>query len=239
MDIQKYTRVMQTIKGRKEHIDWIMDNAESMGKVSTFMIESICLQLRMMIEDIAVACVIANAEEMPQLARGLRGEYRPTLILKGLERINPQCYPTPIVENVEGSQGHFRDTHTRPEGDWLTRAEAVEEYGRLSNVIHRNLKAYDGKPVDYLELYQQCGYLEYKIRNLLSHHHITVLNEDTMYRVLLSGSGEDENGVRYEGRIQVAPFIRVPKDLEQAVRGGEISADDLAAAYEHRPTNTA
>ena len=239
MDIQRYTRVMQTIKGRKEHIDWIMDNAKSMGRVSTFMIESICLQLRMMIEDIAIACVIANAEEMPELAHGLRGQYRPNLILKELGKLNPECYPTPIVENVEGSQGHFRDTHTRPEGDWLTRAEAVEEYGRLSNVIHRNLKAYDGKPVDYLELYQQCGYLEYKIRNLLSHHHITVLNEDAMYRVLLSDSGEDENGVRYEGRIQVAPFIRVPKDLEQAVRRGEISVDDLAAAYEHRPTNTA
>ena len=73
MDIQKYTRVMQTIKGRKEHIDWIMDNAESMGKVSTFMIESICLQLRMMIEDIAVACVIANAEEMPELRARAEG----------------------------------------------------------------------------------------------------------------------------------------------------------------------
>ena len=94
------------------------------------MFESICLQLRMMIEDIAVACVIANAEEMPELARGLRGEYRPTLILKGLERINPQCYPTPIVENVEGPQGHFRDTHNRPEGDWLTRAEAGAHCGR-------------------------------------------------------------------------------------------------------------
>ena len=113
MDTQKYTQVMQTIKGRKEHIDWIMDSAGSIGKVSTFMIESICLQLRMMIEDIAVACVIANADEMPALARGLRGEYRPNLILKGLEKINPECYPTPIVENVEGSHSNFRDTYNR------------------------------------------------------------------------------------------------------------------------------
>ena len=165
MDKQKYVQVMQTIKGRKEHIDWIMNGAESMGTVSTFMIESICLQLRMMIEDIAVACVIANTDEMPELARGLRTEYRPNLILKGLAKINPECYPIPIVENVEGSHGNFRDTHNRPEGDWLTRDEAVEEYGRLSNVVHKNLKAYSGSPVDYLELYHKCGYLEYKIRN--------------------------------------------------------------------------
>ena len=238
MDIQKYTNAMETIKGRKEHIDWIMDNAESMGRVSTFMVESICLQLRMMIEDIAVACVIANADEMPELARGLRGEYRPKLILKGLEKINPACYPTPIVENVEGLHGRFRDTHNRPEGDWLTRVEAVEEYGRLSNVVHRNLKAYNRNPVDYLELYKKCRYLEYKIRSLLSHHHITVLDQDTMYRVLMSGSGVDDNGVRFEGRIQVAPFIRIPKDMEQAAIRGEISADDITAAYEHRRNNT-
>ena len=237
MDIQKYTRAMETIKGRKEHIDWIMDNAESMGKVSTFMVESICLQLRMMIEDITVACVIANADELPELAHGLRGEYRPNLILRGLEKMNPECYPTPITENVEGSHGKFRDTDNRPEGDWLTRVEAVEEYGRLSNVIHRNMKAYDGNPVDYLELYQKCGYLEYRIRNLLSHHHITVLNEDTMYRVLMSSSGVDEDGVRFEGRLQVAPFIRIPKDMEQAAMRGEITVDDVTAAHEQRRNN--
>ena len=239
MDVQKYTHVMQTIKGRKEHIDWIMNNAESMGKVSTFMIESICLQLRMMIEDIAVACVIANADEIPDLARGLRGEYRPTLILKGLEKLNLKCYPTPIVENVEGSHGNFRDTHERTEGDWLTRDEAVEEYGRLSNVLHRNLKAYDGNPVDYLELYRKCGYLEYKIRNLLSHHHITVLDEDTMYRVLMASRGVDENGVPFEGRIQVAPFMRVPEGMEEAAMRGEISVDEVTAAYEDRCTDPA
>ena len=60
MDKQKYTRVMEAIRGRKEHIAWIMDSAGSMGKVSTFMAESICLQLRIMIEDIAVAGVMSD-----------------------------------------------------------------------------------------------------------------------------------------------------------------------------------
>ena len=105
-------------------------------------------------------------------------------------------------------------------------------------MIHRNLKAYDGNPADYMELYQKCGYLEYKIRNLLSHHHITVLDEDTMYRVLMSGAGVDYNGVPFEGRIQVAPFIRIPKNMEQAAMRGEISVDDITAAHGHRCTDT-
>ena len=115
----------------------------------------------------------------------------------------------------------------------------MEEYGRLSNFIHRNLKAYDGNPTDYLKLYEKCGHLEYRIRNLLSHHHITVLNEDTMYRVLMSSTGVDENGVRFEGRIQVAPFIRIPNDMQEATLKGEIGVDEITAAHEHRPTDTA
>ena len=208
MDTEKYRRVMQSIKWRKEHIDRIMDSAESMGKVSVSMGESICLQLRMSIEDIAVACVVANADEMPELARGLRGKYSPSSILKGLEKINPDCYPVPIVENLEEAHGSFRATYPRPEGDWLTRDEAVEAYGRLSNAIHRNLKAYDDA-INYAELYKECGYLEYKIRNLLSHHHVTVLDENIMYRVLMSGAGVDDNGVPFEDRMQVAEFARM------------------------------
>ena len=227
MDTQKYRRIMQTIKGRKEHIDWTANSAESMGKVSTFMVESICLQLRMMIEDIAVACVVANADEMPELARRLRGEYRPKHILGGLEKLNPECYPTPIEENVQGSYGRFRDTHNRPESDWLTKEEAVLAYGRLNDILHRNLKAYEGEPVDMLDLYQKCLYLEYKIRNLLSHHHITSLTEDKMYRVLMSATGRDEDGVPFEGRITVTEFARIPKEMEQTVlRQGIIDPDD-------------
>ena len=229
MDTDKYIQVMQTIKGRKDHIDWIRVNAGAMGKVSSFMVESTCLQLRMMIEDLAVACVIVNADEMPDLARRLRGEYRPKLVLQGLEQINPECYPIPIIDNVEGSRGNFRDTTTRPEGDWLTRDEAVEEYGRLSSFVHRNLKAYVGNPVDYLELYKKCAYIEYKIRNLLSHHHITAVNENTMYRVLMSATGVDARGALVEGQVQVVEFTRVPKNLEKAVLEGEMNVDDIVA----------
>ena len=89
MDTQQYQRVMETIKGRKEHIDWTIDGAESMGKISIFMVESIGLQLRKTLEDIAVACVIANSDETPGLTRALRGEYRPGRILKELGELNP------------------------------------------------------------------------------------------------------------------------------------------------------
>lgn len=69
MDVQKYIQVMERIKGRMEYVDSVYSSAEAMGKVSVYMVESICLQLRTTIEDIAVACIIANSDELPDLPK--------------------------------------------------------------------------------------------------------------------------------------------------------------------------
>ena len=220
MDIQKYEQVMQRIKGRTEYVNSIYFSAESMGNVSVFMVESICLQLRMSIEDIAVACIIANSGEMPELANKLRKEYSPTRILKYLKRLNSECYPIPMVENVNGSHGRFRDVNERPEGDWLTKEEATTEYGKLSNFIHQNLKYYDDLSIKFGETYENTKILTSKICNLLSHHQITVLDENKMYRVLMStGSGD---------KIKVAEFRRLTSVEEKVaciIRGEPLETD--------------
>ncbi len=201
MDTQKYRQVMQNIKGRMEYVNSVYYSAESMRKVSVFMVESICLQLRTAIEDIAVACIIANSDEMPKLSKQIRNEYSPSSILKYLEKINSECYPIPMVENVEGSHGNFRDTYERPEGDWLTRDEAISTYGKLSEFIHQRLRDYDGSQINFLDTYQNTKILASKIYNLLSHHQLTVLDEDKMYRVLMSSSSD--------GGIQITEWKRI------------------------------
>ena len=201
MDIQKYQQVMQRIKGRIEYINSIYSSAESMGKVSVFMVETICLQLRMTIENIAVACIIANAGEMSEMANKLKKEYRPKEILKSLELINPKCYPIPMMENVSGSRGRFRDVNERPEGNWLAREEVTSEYGKLGNFVHENLKNYSGHPIKFGEMYQKTKVLTSRICNLLSHHQVTVLDENRMYRVVFPPGTHDT--------VQVATFERL------------------------------
>ncbi len=201
MDVQKYRQIMERIKGRTDYVTSTYRWAESMGKVSVYMVESICLQLRMSVEDIAVACIVANSAEMPEVANRLKKEYRPRLILKSLEEINPNCYPIPMVENVGGSHGRFRDVNERAGGDWLTKDDAISGYGKLSNFLHQNLKNYDEPPINPIETYQFTQDLTTKIFNLLSHHHITVLDENKMYRVIMSSSSD--------GKVQVAEFERL------------------------------
>ncbi|MYD11271.1 MAG: hypothetical protein F4X02_14670 [Chloroflexi bacterium] len=231
MDVQKYRQVMERIKGRTDYVTSIYRSAESMGKVSVFMVESICLQLRMAIEDIAVACIVANASEMPAVANRLKKEYRPRHILKSLEEINPKCYPIPMVENVSGSTGRFRDTHERPEGDWLTKNDAKSGYGKLSNFVHQNLKYYDGPPIDLNATYSFAQELTTKIFNLLSHHHITVLDENKMYRVIMSSSSD--------GNVQVAEFERVDDlKVDDIIKEFDALSDEPAAKSKGQPRVT-
>ncbi len=102
---------------------------------------------------------------------------------------------------MEGAHGKFRDINERPDGDWLTKAEATKEYGRLSEFIHQNLKYYENHPINLMKTYQHTKVLRSKIINLLSHHHITVLDEHKMYRVIMSNSSD--------GKVQVAEFERL------------------------------
>lgn len=201
MNSQQYIQVMDKIKGRMKYVKSVNLWSESLGQISEFMVESICLQLRITIEDIAVACIIANSAEMPEIANRLKKEYRPRKILNTLSKMNPQCYPIPMLENIEGSHGNFKDTYDRPAGDWLTRDEAIKEYGILSNLIHQKLENYDGNAINIRATYEYTKDLSSKIYNLLSHHHITVLDENKIYRVLMSPSSD--------GKTQVAEFIRI------------------------------
>ena len=58
-----------------------------------------------------------------------------------------------------------------------------------------------------------------------------------MYRVLMSGTGVDDNGIPFEGRIQVAEFTRVPKNMEKAAMRGEVSVADIIGGLENQRTD--
>ena len=48
----------------------------------------------------------------------------------------------------------------------------------------------------------------------------------------------DDKGISFEGRIQVAEFARIPKDMEQAAMRGEVSVSDIMEARYDLGTTT-
>jgi len=83
----------------------------------------------------------------------------------------------------------------------LTKQEAISGYGKLSNFVHQTIKTYSELQPDFREMYQYTKELTFKICNLLSHHQITVIDENKTYRVLMQSSAD--------GAIQVVECKRL------------------------------
>ena len=208
-----YRDLMREIKYRNDFV-LSFGNSPPEGIHNWTYIETISLQIRMMLENIALACLIANGDHWNELPRRIEKDYHAEIILKKLENINPDCYPQPLVL-VPGSQGssptgfdlsseQYRgELVGRPGNDWLTREEFSEVYGRLGRILHARNPM--GTPVNFHEhLHLTIGWQE-QIANLLSHHKVVVLDERKMYVVLMKAGNYGEVG-NPSHDVQVSAF---------------------------------
>ena len=212
-----YRQLMREVKFRTEFIGKLGDRPDFAIYNWTW-IESICLQIRMILENIALACLVANGDQLHKLPKKLEKEYHAEVILKRLANINPDCYPQPVIllpgpkSNIniatdlptEQYRGKLID---RPGNDWLTRDEFKMIYGRIGQVLHaRNPLEGNG---DFEYFNKMAPQWHDKIMNLLSHHKVIVQDDNLMYIVVLQAVGEAEG--RTSGDVQVVEFQRILK----------------------------
>jgi hypothetical protein len=142
------------------------------------------LQLRMLCELVALASLTAHGEMPEARAKSLRDEWSATAILKRLERLHPDFYPTPIVIKETGP-GH-KDISPK-DTDALTKSELPILYGRCADLVHRGSIAKLLKldrphwPTDTKEIIKWGQ----KLSNLLSEHWIGHLGGETHLLCLL------------------------------------------------------
>ena len=143
-----YRELMREIKFRTEFIGALGANPKLAIHNWTW-IESICLQIRMILENIALACLVANGDQLSKLPKRIEKEYHAEAVLNRLDKINPDCYPQPVVLVPTPKETAFIGSNapvgrnrgkliTRPENDWLIREEFKEIYGRIGQVLPRS-----------------------------------------------------------------------------------------------------
>ena len=181
-EITKYSNLMEEIKVRLSVFDFFTTgDGHALYKPTT--IESTCLQLRKVLELIAMASLVANKEAYSAAHKGFAKHWNAKLLLKDLERINPDFYPRPVKLTPPKSpdtQVHFIDR----EDDYLTKAEFIDIYARCSAILHATnpfaskteYKDYD----DVLPLWRE------KIFNLLDLHWISLLDKKELYLIQMS-----------------------------------------------------
>ena len=213
---RKYAAMMEEIKYRANVIE-LFGNTPGLGVYRQTRIEFICLQLRFIIESLAMACLVANGDDLEEVSKKLAKEYRPEPILRRLETINPLCYPLPLtlIEDAARQQtlpaGLARDMYMgelkeRTGNDWLTREEINEVYGRLGQVVHATNPMKEDFDLDYYERESLKWY--HKIVNLVTHHKVTVLDDQKMYIVVV-GHADDGTPTNPGAKVQVTEFYRI------------------------------
>jgi hypothetical protein len=112
---------------------------EVVNQNSQFAFESCVLQLRKMLECIALASIAPNKKAYSEFRKAsdgpsdFRKDFNGKKIIKMLEKVNPDFYPMPLLEDKSqpGSM-HF----TRRPGNYLTKANFESLYDRLSKFLH-------------------------------------------------------------------------------------------------------
>ena len=170
LDIRQYSDLMEDIKLKVEAIQRLL---EMPGIINQTRVESVCLQLRMVLELIIFGSLVSNKDAWRKSQDDLRKAWNIKKILKDLRAIHRKYYPEP--------QGKV--------GDFLTENRLVTVYDQLNKIIHAenplgtgiNLRHYMGSVPQWLKW----------ILNLLTEHKVFLYHHpNVVYWIRMFGGPE-------------------------------------------------
>ena len=140
LDIAQYCDLMEEVKTRVEAINKLI---EMPGITIRTRVESICLQLRMVLELIVFSSLVSNKDVWQRSQKELQSSQDISKKLKELKRLHPNYYPSPVDLDGSGTGGEPADRTN----EFLGEDKLIEVYGRLGNILHAENPL--GKETDY------------------------------------------------------------------------------------------
>ena len=93
LDIEQYCDLMEEVKSRVESIGQLI---EMPGVTIRTRVESICLQLRMLLELIVFSSLVSNKDVWRRSQKDLQSSQDISRKLRELKRLHPNYYPRPV-----------------------------------------------------------------------------------------------------------------------------------------------
>lgn len=204
-----YCAMMEEIKVRIQFIETAIT-----GKLfiqSRLVRESSYLQLRLICEMIALACLIANGDIKPTKQKRLTKEWDASKIIDGLGSLHPDFYPRPVTHERVGPKAMHL---TALSSGFLTKDELVSLYGRSGDFLHRgSLKKLLKKNATIETSYSDVWEWLRKIGTLLSLHQVRLADGNTFYLCALVAQ---DAGGRCQVAIAESPAPPPPADVLKA-----------------------
>ena len=205
-----YVDCMEEIKKRVEVVRSILLGRLSVLYMATTA-ESVALQLRKILELIALASLVAHREEYSRIKGNLAKAWNAKRLLKELEEINPNFYPQPSRQVLKGTNSEGQSFYDTPpiESGYLTKEEFVNLYNRCSGLIHADNPFSEGQKENLVEFIsiEAPRWLQ-QITTLLNHHHVHPVDDNRMFITIMQDS-KDRN-------VKMTEFRKVGEEGDQS-----------------------
>jgi hypothetical protein len=151
------------------------------------------LQLRMICELIALACLVVHGNVVSKKGN-LKKAYKPAEIIHELEKLHASFYPQPGTQ-VVGRDGKVTEVKNIASG-YLTKTELIRLWNQCGGILHRgNLKTLRSR----IEPKSFKGVTDWsqKIITLLNHHQIALFNSTSQIWVIMQSKDDGKVHARY------------------------------------------
>ena len=184
LDIGQYCDLMEEVKSRVESINQLMDQP---GITIRTRVESICLQLRMLLELIVFSSLVSNKDVWQKSKKELQSSQDVSKKLRELKRLHPHFYPRPVDLRASTSSDEPAD---RAEG-FLSEDDLIKVYGTLGNILHAENPM--GKDTDYRFFIDAVPVWLSQVQNLLECHKVYLYHRpEEFYLIKMFGDLDGE-----------------------------------------------
>ena len=171
-EIKRRTRVIEGFVQRELHTPYLITT-----------VESVCLQIRKILELIALASLVANKAEYEKQREKFRTDWHASRILKTLDKVNPNFYPCPTRQVIDPETNQVVEVKSIPTG-YLTRAEFEVLYDKCGGILHAH-NPFAENQQEIQEFWDSTLEWMNKIMVLLNHHQVQLVDERYQLRVLM------------------------------------------------------
>lgn len=197
----RYANCMEEIKWRQLLTMRVLDGYQSIGNAVAD-VELCYLQLRKILELIALSSLCANREKYQEVKAAFRKEWNASDILKKIRRFNPEFYPRPSRQVLDPETGKFVRLVAIETG-YLEESDFPETYGKCGSFLHAN-NPYAERKAHGDENREELVQTLLKIKTLLNHHTIQLVDEKQQLWVVMAAKSD--------GRVHVFEMERIEGD---------------------------
>lgn len=192
-DMSAYISVMEEIK-RRTAVVWALINQEINMMYNVTQAESMALQIRMIIESIALASLAAHKSLFEKENNKFKKLWDVHKIFKAIEKKNPGFYPKPVKETPSNTPGVKSEIADIEEG-FMTRNEIIKVHIQCCHLLHaknpyaqqRNYEGFIAQVPNWMD----------RIKKLLNSHQIKLLNDDGFYLVHMREAARGDRAHMY------------------------------------------